>query len=121
MGKQKYGLEHAGLSVTTAAGGRAALVALRREPPDAVVTGWCMPGMRGDELLAVIRSDPRTVGLPVLFLSVFDLDETRVIDQLVDDRCEWLMKTRTTPDQLARHVLAVLEANLLAAKPKAIA
>lgn len=43
--------------------------ALEDEQPDLVVLDLDMPGIRGDELCRVIRSDARWAGLPILFLT----------------------------------------------------
>lgn len=43
--------------------------ALVEAPPDLVVLDMHMPGCSGTELAAVIRQDPRFVGLPIVFLS----------------------------------------------------
>jgi CheY-like chemotaxis protein len=102
------GLEHAGLSVTTAGSGKAALAAIAYEVPDVVVIDWNLPGMRGDELLAVLRDNPRTARLPVLFLSVFAADEVRPMRLVREERSMWLTKTKTTPARLAEHVLNAL-------------
>lgn len=115
------GLEHAGLSVMTAGSAKAALAAIAYEIPQVMVVDWNMPGMRGDELLAILRTEPRTAELPVLFLSAFAPDEARPLAYVGNDRAEWLMKTRTTPAQLARYVVDALDRHLLEAKPKAIA
>jgi len=59
----------AGLEVLTAAGGDEALELLGREAVDVVVTDLMMPGMRGNELLARVRSnDPH---LPVVIITAF--------------------------------------------------
>jgi len=103
------GLEHAGLSVTTAGSGRAALAAIANQVPDVVVIDWNLPGMRGDELLDVLRHDARTARLPVLFLSVFASEEVRPIRLVTEEHTSWLTKLKTTPAELAKHVLATLE------------
>jgi len=114
------GLEHAGLSVTTAGSGRAALAAIAHQVPDVVVIDWNLPGMRGDELLDLLRRDARTARLPVLFLSAFAVDEVRPIRLVAEEYSTWLTKMRTTPAQLAKHVLAALESGRTAV-PQAIA
>lgn len=50
---------------------------LARERPDLVLLDVNMPGMGGDELLELMRDDPRLAHLPVLFLSSNDESELR--------------------------------------------
>ncbi len=49
--------------------GRAALDAVRREPPDLVLTDVLMPGLDGYGLVDAIRQDPALAGIPVVLLS----------------------------------------------------
>jgi CheY-like chemotaxis protein len=62
-------LERAGHDVVEAGHGAAALEAVRRSPPDLVVTDMMMPVMNGSELVARLRADPDTAAIPVLFVS----------------------------------------------------
>ncbi|MFP5022673.1 SpoIIE family protein phosphatase [Pseudonocardia phyllosphaerae] len=56
-------------SVQTVADGTAAIEAARADPPDLVVADAALPASGGIELLRALRSDPRTVGVPVVLLS----------------------------------------------------
>ena len=64
--------------VETATDGRAALDAVRAEPPDLVVTDVMMPGLDGFALLRALRSDPRTRAVPVLMLSARAGEDARI-------------------------------------------
>ena len=55
--------------VDTAGNGVEALKAVMRKRPDLIVTDIVMPEMDGVELLKILRSEPRTQGLPVLLIS----------------------------------------------------
>ncbi len=55
--------------VRTASSGAAALAAARAAPPDAIVLDFMLPDMEGPEVLAALRGDPRTAGIPVVFLT----------------------------------------------------
>jgi CheY-like chemotaxis protein len=65
----KRALERAGHEVVTAADGAAALDAVRRHRPDAVVTDIDMPLMTGFELCRAIRADPDLRHIPVILAS----------------------------------------------------
>jgi DNA-binding response OmpR family regulator len=62
-------LSRRGYAVVTAADGRAALDAVRRMTPNAVVLDRLMPGMSGEEVCAALKADERTAGIPVVLVS----------------------------------------------------
>ena len=61
--------EGAGHEVSEAQHGVAALIKLKDEIPDLVVTDMMMPVMDGGELITHLRSNPRTADLPILALT----------------------------------------------------
>ena len=64
-----YQLTRAGYRVETVANGTEGLESLHREIPDLVVLDRMLPGLSGDELLKLVRGDPATGTVPVLFLT----------------------------------------------------
>ena len=62
-------LSRRGYRVVTAADGRAALDAVRRSAPDAVVLDRVMPAMSGEAVCAALKADERTAAIPVVLLS----------------------------------------------------
>ena len=87
--------------VTTAGGGLAALEHARANPPDLILTDVMMPELDGFGLLREVRSDPRTVGVPVLMLSARAGEEARVsgLDAGADD---YIVKPFTGRELIAR-------------------
>ncbi len=63
-------------------GERALQIAFSDNPPDLVLLDIMMPGMDGYEVLRRLQADPRTRGIPVLFVTAMDQeeDEQRGID-----------------------------------------
>ena len=59
-------LEDQGHSVRSAPDGIAGLEAIAKEPPDLVVIDMNMPGMDGYKVLEKLRSNEKTMTLPVL-------------------------------------------------------
>ncbi len=62
-------LSRRGYEVVSAADGSAALDAVRRTEPDAVVLDRLMPGLSGEAVCAALKADERTAAIPVVLLS----------------------------------------------------
>ncbi len=69
-------LQQEGYRVVTAANGRQALDAVRREPPDLIVLDVMMPEMDGIEFLRVLRTQHST---PVVLLTARVGDEDKIV------------------------------------------
>jgi DNA-binding response OmpR family regulator len=69
LGLLERRLSRRGYDVVTAVDGKAALDAVRRTSPDAVVLDRVMPAMTGEEVCAALKADPRTAAIPVVLLS----------------------------------------------------
>jgi two-component system response regulator MprA len=92
-------LEAAGYAVTTSGDGGAALAALERAVPDAIVLDVAMPGIDGLAVCRRIRS--KGLALPVLLLTARDAVSDRVegLDAGADD---YLVKPFAPEELLAR-------------------
>jgi len=62
-------LEGEGYGVVTASDGRSALQALAASLPSLILSDISMPVMDGIELFEVVRKEPRTAGIPFIFLT----------------------------------------------------
>jgi putative two-component system response regulator len=62
-------LEGEGYTVVTASDGRSALQALHVELPSLILSDISMPVMDGIELFEMVRKEPRTAGIPFIFLT----------------------------------------------------
>ena len=58
-----------GMDVTDAASGRDAIAKAVTEAPDAILLDVMMPEQDGPATLALLKADPRTAGIPVIFLT----------------------------------------------------
>ena len=81
-------LQRAGYSVRTASSGETALRMISRSVPRAVLTDLMMPGgMSGYELIARLRSDPRTEHTPILVVTGKDMtpdDRKLILGQITE-------------------------------------
>jgi PAS domain S-box-containing protein len=81
--------------------GQAALYRIQSDPPDLVLIDVMMPRLDGFGLLAAIRGDDRTRGLPVIMLSARAGEEAR-IEGLSAGADEYLVKPFSARELLAR-------------------
>lgn len=58
-----------GMDVVDASGGDAGMALAIAEAPDAILLDVMMPGRDGPGTLALLKSDPRTAHIPVIFLT----------------------------------------------------
>jgi PAS domain S-box-containing protein len=96
--------------VDTVEDGNSAIEAIRKNPPDLVVTDAMMPGLDGFGLLAAIRNDPELRDLPVIMLSARAGEEAR-IEGLEAGADYYLTKPFS-----ARELVAQVNANLTLAR-----
>jgi DNA-binding response OmpR family regulator/nitrogen-specific signal transduction histidine kinase len=94
-------LEAQGYAVTAVAAGDAALAAIRKAPPDLILTDVMMPGLDGFGLLREIRRDPRLAGTPLIMLSARAGEEAQV-EGLEAGADDYLVKPFAARELLAR-------------------
>ena len=92
--------------IETAGDGYAAIEAIRKNPPDLVVTDAMMPGLDGFGLLDAIRNDPELRELPVIMLSARAGEEARI--EGLDAGADYYL----TKPFSARELVAQVNANL---------
>ncbi|GGL06074.1 histidine kinase [Sphaerisporangium melleum] len=94
-------LKGAGYRVDAVSDGLQALDAVRAEAPDLVVSDVMMPRLDGLALVAALRADPRTAGVPVLLLSARAGQEAS-IEGLEAGADDYLVKPFSAAELLAR-------------------
>jgi PAS domain S-box-containing protein len=100
-------------SVEAVADGRAALTSAQASKPALVISDVMMPGLSGVELLAALRADARTRGVPVILLSARAGEEARV-EGLAAGADDYMVKPFG-----ARELLARVDATLALARLRA--
>lgn len=101
-----FTLQFAGHQVITANNGEEAVQLALQEIPDLVLTDVRMPKMTGYEACKLIKADPTTQHIPVIFLSAKG-QEAEVQTGLESGADEYLLKP-FAPDQLTRKVAEIL-------------
>jgi CheY-like chemotaxis protein len=101
-----FTLRFAGYEVLTANNGEEAVQMTLKELPDLVLTDVRMPKMTGYEACKLIKADPTTQHIPVVFLSAKG-QEAEVKAGLASGGDEYLLKP-FAPDQLTRKVAEIL-------------
>ncbi|MGV0787611.1 SpoIIE family protein phosphatase [Mycolicibacterium sp. XJ2] len=94
-------LRNDGYLVDAVTDGQQALDAVRTELPDMVVSDVMMPRLDGLQLVAALRSDPRTAAIPVLMLSARAGQEA-AIEGLQAGADDYLVKPFAAAELLAR-------------------
>ncbi|MFG3226903.1 SpoIIE family protein phosphatase [Kitasatospora sp. NPDC048194] len=94
-------LRGSGYEVQAVPHGQAALDSARREAPDLVVSDVMMPRLDGLQLVAALRADRRTAGVPVLLLSARAGQESS-IEGLEAGADDYLVKPFSAAELLAR-------------------
>ncbi len=72
-------LEDPAYQIFTAEDGTTALEVLQRDSPDLLIVDWAMPGLNGCEVVARLRSDPKTASIPVVMLTAREGLEVREV------------------------------------------
>jgi len=101
-----FTLRFAGYEVLTANNGEEAVAMTHQELPDLVLTDVRMPKMTGYEACKLIKADPTTQHIPVVFLSAKG-QEAEVQSGLAAGADEYLLKP-FAPDQLTKKVAEIL-------------
>ena len=101
-----FTLRFAGYEVITAGNGEEAVQLTSEHLPDLVLTDVRMPKMTGYEACKLIKADPTTQHIPVIFLSAKG-QEAEVQTGLDSGADEYLLKP-FAPDQLTRKVAEIL-------------
>ncbi len=87
--------------VETVEDGQEALMSVRNQLPDLILSDVMMPGMSGIDLLRELRSQPRTSHIPIVLLSARSGEES-VLEGLDTGADDYLCKPFTSRELLAR-------------------
>jgi two-component system phosphate regulon response regulator PhoB len=103
------GLETAGYQVSAVGDAQSALAWLARRQPDVVILDWDLPGVHGDDLFDLVRSNESTSDVPVMFLSNYRRSETKIAGAVMGGASvPWLVKVETPPAELSSRIAELL-------------
>jgi diguanylate cyclase (GGDEF)-like protein len=105
----KEALELEGYEVTVERSGEEGLLSAREHPPDLVVLDVRLPDRDGFSIALDLADDPRTVGVPILFLSGTEDLSTRV-RSLHNEELDFLAKPFLLKDLVTRIQQSLLRA-----------
>jgi phosphate regulon transcriptional regulator PhoB len=110
-----YNLKKEGYAVDTASDGEVALAKIRKVKYALLVLDLLLPGLQGIQLCRILRSDPKTVNLPIIMLTAKgeEVDKILGLEMGADD----YMTKPFSPRELVARVKAVLRRS--AEKPAA--
>ena len=104
-------LSQLGYKVRKATSGEMALTAIHAELPDLILMDITMPQMDGYELCEILKKDPHTADIPVIFVSALDesMDKTKAFDvgavDYVAKPFQWVEVQARVKTQLALRAL----------------
>ena len=75
----RVNLDQAGYRVESAEGGREALAAIRRNPPDLIILDLMLPDVSGTEICRQVRADQRLSEIPIIMLTARGEEDDRVV------------------------------------------
>ena len=96
-------LRREGYTVEGAASAREALESMHHHLPDLILLDVMMPDVDGMDLLRMLRSQPKTREVPVIFLSALS-DEERIRQATEMGAQGYLVKTRVSYEELLDQV-----------------
>ncbi len=104
-------LQAHGFQVESAAGGREAIEAMRRQPPDLVILDVMMRGAtEGYDVSQMIQEDEKLAGTPVLMVT--SIMDSSMSDQFPTDQylpVDGFLTKPVNPQELVKRVRALIE------------
>jgi len=96
-----------GYKVVTADSGTGGIISAGKEKPDLILLDIVLPMKEGFSVLADLKKNPETRGIPVIIISNLDQDyEIKMAHDLGADG--YLTKSNVTPDEVAENIKNIL-------------
>jgi DNA-binding response OmpR family regulator len=100
-------LEKNGFEMFLAADSKEALAVLEEKKPSLIISDLILPGLDGFELLAMVKKDEKTKGIPVIVLS--NLGQKDEVERAMSlGAIDFMVKVNFTPDEIVSKIKSVL-------------
>ena len=96
-------LESDGFSVLTAINGADGLALAKKEGPDLIMLDIILPQLDGFSVLAELKNDPKTKGIPVIMLTNLGTDEDKAKGEKMGAQ-DYFIKANLTPGQIGEKI-----------------
>jgi DNA-binding response OmpR family regulator len=96
-------LESDGFSVLTAVNGADGLELAKKEGPDLIMLDIILPQLDGFSVLAELKKDSKTKGIPVIMLTNLGTDEDRAKGEKMG-AVDYFVKANMTPAQISEKI-----------------
>ena len=97
----RYNLEREGYACRCVADGRSAVSEAWRSPPDLILLDRMLPELSGDEVIAQLKREPRTAGIPIVMLTA-KTDTLDVVLGLESGADDYVLKPFKPQELIAR-------------------
>ena len=78
--------------------------------PDAILLDIMLPKMQGDELLNILKSDPKTKDIKIVILTALNFFEGKE-ERVTDKADDYILKISIMPNELVKRVTQLVEGN----------
>ncbi len=103
----RYNLESAGFEVLVATDGVEGLQKAQQEMPDLITLDIMLPELNGYEVINRLRQNEKTMGIPILILSVRELKEDK--EKGLNLGANGYLTKPFRPKDLVKHVMDILK------------
>ncbi len=94
-------MEHEGYHIQTAKSGEEALNSVKENPPDLILLDINMPDMSGYEVCQILKNNPASEKIPIIFLSALDTMDDKM-EGFKSGGCDFITKPFQLEEVLAR-------------------
>jgi len=101
--------EQSGMSVDAAGGGKEGLAKAKEKKYDGILLDIMMPDLTGFEVIKLLKEDPSTKDIPVIFLTNNMGTESEVTEGMSLGAIGYMIKASYTPDQIIKKVTELLD------------
>lgn len=101
-------LESDGFSVLTAINGADGLELAKKEGPDLIMLDIILPQLDGFSVLAELKKDSKTKGIPVIMLTNLGTDEDKAKGEKMG-AVDYFVKANMTPSQISEKIKKYLK------------